>query len=104
MIKSNKLIGYLVITVVMLVSISACQPAELAVDPADLTPPPTEVPEAEDVLSAVFPPEDSNEQPVINLEGATVTESGLQFIESNPSDGPKPQVGDIVSMNFIATL
>jgi peptidylprolyl isomerase len=103
-IKTQKLFGTLILTVATLASITACQPAELAVDPLDLTPPPTETPEVEDVLSAVFPQDESSEQSTINLEGALVTDSGLQFVDMNPADGPKPQMGDIVTLNFIATL
>ena len=105
MIKKNKWLGTLAFTFTLMVTLAACQPAELAVDPADLTPPPTEIPvEESDVLSAVFPPESSDVQPVIDLEGATVTSSGLQFLEIAAAEGPMPKTGDIVTLNFIATL
>jgi peptidylprolyl isomerase len=38
------------------------------------------------------------------LEGATITDSGLQFLEITPGDGVSPKPGDLITMHYIATL
>jgi len=43
------------------------------------------------------------EAPVV-LEGATTTTTGLQYLQLNPGTGNVPVIGDIVTMNYIATL
>jgi peptidylprolyl isomerase len=64
---------------------------------------PVETATAEDsVFSAVYPPE--VEQETITLDGATVTDSGLQFLELRAGEGDPPQMGDIIVMHFIGTL
>ncbi|MEN8173504.1 MAG: FKBP-type peptidyl-prolyl cis-trans isomerase [Chloroflexota bacterium] len=40
----------------------------------------------------------------LTLEGAIVTDSGLQYLEIAAGDGESPQVGDIIRMHFIGTL
>ena len=42
--------------------------------------------------------------PPINLEGAVITESGLQYLELAPGNGRAPEQGDILTMNFIGSL
>jgi peptidylprolyl isomerase len=43
-------------------------------------------------------------EPKVILEGATTTASGLQFLSLTEGSGPAPKKGDLVTMNFIATL
>jgi peptidylprolyl isomerase len=43
------------------------------------------------------------EAPVV-LEGAVTTDSGLQYLEITAGSGKTPEIGDIVSMNYIASL
>jgi peptidylprolyl isomerase len=43
-------------------------------------------------------------QETIVLEGAETTASGLQFLEVTPGDGAAPQEGDILTLNFTASL
>lgn len=43
------------------------------------------------------------EEPIV-LDGAVTTESGLQFLDITPGSGKVPVAGDIVTMNYIATL
>lgn len=38
------------------------------------------------------------------LEGATTTASGLQYLEVTPGTGKAPKVGDLITMNYIASL
>ncbi len=38
------------------------------------------------------------------LEGATVTDSGLQYLELVPGDGKSPKAGDLITMNYIASM
>ncbi|MBU0510606.1 MAG: FKBP-type peptidyl-prolyl cis-trans isomerase [Chloroflexi bacterium] len=40
----------------------------------------------------------------IFVEGALITDSGLQFVEIVAGDGPAPQAGDIIVMHFIGSL
>jgi len=42
-------------------------------------------------------------EPIV-LDGATTTDSGLQFLELVKGTGNAPQAGDIIKMNFIASL
>ena len=89
---------WLVLAIILIFSISACQPAELAVEPTKKT----EVQITN--LDPVNPGESSSSEELINMEGAITTDSGLQYFEVNPGDGPNPQDDDIVTMNFIASL
>ncbi len=41
---------------------------------------------------------------LLYLEGALTTDSGLQYLELAAGTGKAPQVGDIITMHFIATL
>ncbi len=41
---------------------------------------------------------------VIKLDGAKTTASGLQYLEEQAGQGAQPKKGDLVTMNFIATL
>jgi peptidylprolyl isomerase len=89
---------WLVLAIVLIFGISACQPAELAVEPTE---------ETEDQitnLDPVNPGEGSSLEGLINMDGAITTDSGLQYFEMNPGDGSNPQDGDIVTMNFVASL
>lgn len=38
------------------------------------------------------------------LEGATITDSGLQYLELVPGDGVSPKAGDLITMNYIASM
>ncbi len=89
---------WLVLAIALIFGISACQPAELAVEPTE---------ETEDQitnLDPVNPGEGSSLEGLINMDGAITTDSGLQYFEMNPGDGSNPQDGDIVTMNFVASL
>lgn len=88
----------IIVMIVLALTVTACK-AKQSSDEAS----PTETETAEDsVFSAVYPPEVELE--TITLEGATVTDSGLQFFELQPGKGNKPQVGDILTMHFIGKL
>jgi peptidylprolyl isomerase len=89
---------WLIAAIILIFGISACEPAELAVEPTE---------ETEDLtsdLETASTVEETSLGDLANLEGAITTESGLQFLELVPGDGPSPQDGDIVTMNFIGTL
>ncbi len=58
--------------------------------------------ESSDLFDAELPTPVPLEE--VELEGATVTESGLQYLEEVAGDGPAPQEGDIVTLHFIGTL
>jgi peptidylprolyl isomerase len=53
-----------------------------------------------DAITAETPP---TAEPLV-VEGALVTESGLQFVEKVAGTGATPQDGDIVTMHFIGSL
>ncbi len=91
------------LALVLLLALSACAPAEQVVDPAELATVEAEtMAEPAEVLDAVYPP--TEEGVPISMENATVTETGLQFLEMEPGEGPTPQDGDLVTMNFVASL
>lgn len=56
--------------------------------------------EESSVFAAEYPPP----QELITIEGATTTESGLQYLEVTHGDGAMPEDGDLVTMHVIATL
>ncbi len=43
------------------------------------------------------------QEPIV-LEGATTTDDGLQYLEEVAGNGVAPQAGELVTMNYIATL
>lgn len=110
--KYKNLFVLLALGIVLILTTAACQPAELAVDPAEVLEESTQIAAeatsaaegANDVFSSVYPPEDPNTVASIDLPGAITTESGLKFLETNPGDGVHPKDGDIVTMNFVASL
>jgi peptidylprolyl isomerase len=69
--------------------LAACQAATPAV-----TPVPTTAPTQAGLPTAVPTP--------ISLEGATTTDSGLQYRAIFPGQGDAPEPGDIITMHFIA--
>jgi peptidylprolyl isomerase len=94
----SKRILWLIIGFLMILLISACQPAELAVETTDVPLDPTA--ETDPLTSNEL----SSSDELINLDGALTTESGLQYLETLPGDGPNPEDGDIVTMNYVASL
>jgi peptidylprolyl isomerase len=102
-IVKKSIVHLLMLATALVLMLAACAPAEQVVDPAELATVEagTEEKPAE-VLDAVFPPVE--ETVPISMENATVTETGLQFFEMQPGEGPTPQDGDLVTMNFVASL
>lgn len=94
--KINKWLGMLLLASILILALAACQPAELAVE---ITPT-AESEEGDEVFDLVYPPQGEN----VDMSGATTTDSGLQFLETMPGEGPNPEIGDIVTMNFVAQL
>jgi len=98
----------LALGLVLITALTACKPAELTVDPAEFAAAATaaaeEVQASDDVFTSVFPAEDQNASTLLDMEGATTTASGLQFLEMTPGEGSKPKDGDVVTMNFVSTL
>jgi len=103
------------IATILLLSLAACssattpaseQPTEAAIA--------TVAPAATDALSDALSDLSDNAstegatpqataEPIV-LEGAKTSASGLQFLEVTPGSGAVPQDGDILSLNFTATL
>lgn len=98
--KNYKLLG-LVFGLLLVLSLAAC---------ASLTPPEVETPTAAateipatEPATAAEPTAQPTQEPYV-LEGATTTDSGLQFLETKAGDGAAPQKGQILSLHFTATL
>lgn len=53
--------------------------------------------------STVAPTQTPTAEPIV-LEGATTTESGLQYLEEKAGAGAAPQPGDLITMDYIAAL
>ncbi len=92
--KIRKWMGMLLLASILMVGLAACQPAELAVE----TTPAAE--EGDDVFDLVYPAQGES----VDMSGAITTDSGLQYLEALPGEGPNPVDGDIVTMNFVAQL
>jgi len=84
--------------VVLLAACQAAPPASPTAEPAPTTP----VPAA--AATDAAPPTPAPTATPIVLEGATVTESGLQYLEVQAGQGAAPERGNVVTMHFIATL
>lgn len=101
---------WLLLAAFILVAAAACGPAtptpqeeaESAVE-AETAPEPVEVESAEaaEPIEDLSPP--ATPEPIV-LEGATVTDSGLQVLETTAGDGPTPQLGQLITMHFSGSL
>ncbi len=82
---------------VLILTVAACAPK--AKSTATATPAPT------GLFSSVLPTQTAapTEAPIV-LAGATTTASGLQYLVVKAGDGPAPEKGNIVIMDFVATL
>lgn len=107
--QMNKLMWLLAATLLLVFAV-ACGPA---------TPTPPEQPDTEMSESEAPADEESSEEPSgvfdaelptpeplepVVLDGATVTDSGLQYLETEAGTGPAPQAGDIITLHFVGTL
>jgi peptidylprolyl isomerase len=100
-----------IIATLLLLSLAACssaatptadQPAETAI--ATIPPAPTGgLSDPSDNASTEAATLQPTQKPFV-LEGAETTASGLQFLDVIPGDGAAPQEGDILSLNFTASL
>lgn len=110
--NKNNLMLLISLSVTLILITSACQGAELAVDPADVVAESTTIAAestaaaegVNDVFTSVYPPQDPEAAAQVDLPGSITTNSGLKFLETNPGDGIHPKDGDIVTMNFVASL
>jgi len=101
--KNEKRLGRLAavaIVTILVIALAACQPG-------------TPFPKINSIGTAApsetaAPPATSTVVPVtatpIVLAGAATTASGLQYLEMTTGTGAAPQPGEIITMNFIATL
>ena len=109
----KKHITWLIVAAFILLVAAACGPATPTPDenadeadagvPAEVESPAEEASEAE--VSPADPDLAAPEaaEPVV-LEGAITTDSGLQVLEVVAGDGPTPQEGDLVTMDFSGSL
>lgn len=84
---------------ILLFALAACQTS---------TPTPTSTPQATATLAPVFNVEPTVEAPTplptMTLDGAVTTDSGLQFLEEVKGTGDAPKEGDLITMDFTASL
>lgn len=64
------------------------------------TPVSTPIPATPTVLSTT----QVTDQTTVVLTGSITTQDGLQYLEEVPGDGPSPEVGDVVVMNYKVSL
>ncbi len=105
----RKNLAWLLIAAFVLLAAVACGPATPTV-PEEAEEAQAEAESAESVDSVEEAPVVEAELPALEelepviLEGATTTDSGLQYLETVPGDGATPQEGDLVTMDFAGTL
>src|SRR5512133_3576652 len=111
---SNRRYGWLLVAVVLTLALAACQSS---------TPAASSTPTAAAVVGTPSPtvdisglglglnPTESGGTPtitptpiVITLEGAKTTASGLQYLEETAGQGEAPKKGELITMNYIASL
>jgi peptidylprolyl isomerase len=86
------------ISAVLLITLAACKPSS----PTAL---PTSTAEPTLTIEPVFNLQPTPAPlPTITLEGAKTTDSGLQYLEQVKGTGDAPKEGDLITMNFIASL
>ncbi|MBC8506806.1 MAG: FKBP-type peptidyl-prolyl cis-trans isomerase [Anaerolineales bacterium] len=109
--QSKKRYGWLLIVIILTLTVTACQTAgsdsdetatelEAYIESENASDGSTEEITIEEPVAEVEP------TPVepITLEGATITESGLQYLEIEAGEGDLPKEEDIVLMNVIGSL
>lgn len=85
----------LVVAILLALVLVACQTSTPASTPTNVIP----TSAATDAAPTMAP----TATPLV-LEGATITDSGLQYLELTAGDGRTPEVGDIVTLEYVATL
>jgi peptidylprolyl isomerase len=84
---------------ILLFALAACKSS---------TPTPTSTPEATATLAPVFNVEPTavppTPLPTMTLDGAKTTDSGLQYLEEVKGTGDAPKEGDLITMDFTASL
>ncbi len=96
---------WIMIAVVMITALAACQPQETAIETEVITDAvATEVvPTIESAVTFFTGDVTPTPEPIV-LEDALVTDSGLQYLEITAGDGAFPQAGEIVTMDVIGSL
>jgi len=84
---------------ILALTLAACQPATPTAPEATATPAPL----ATIALPAIEPTAYPTEIPYV-LDGAITTDSGLQYLETTTGDGAAPEVGDLITMHYTASL
>jgi peptidylprolyl isomerase len=82
--------------------LAACQSMSPVVSTA--TPNPTNTVQVPTTASTAAPTTVAATQVPITLKDGKTTASGLQYLEETPGTGAVPQSGNIITMNYIATL
>lgn len=105
--KNIKWFKWLLIAGMFVLTLAACQPAESAyegetVSTVEVKTPPVDsvAVDVNDLIAAETP---APVEPIVWTD-AKSTESGLQYIMEVAGEGTAPQIGDMISMNYIASL
>lgn len=107
---SNRKPGWHLAAITSLVAVMALAACQISTPTPPTVVAPTEAAPTEASLNTFDPnktevPAGPTATPiVINLEGAETTESGLQYLEETTGDGAQPKKGEIITMNYIASL
>lgn len=109
--NNKKWFGWLLVAMLLVFALAACQPAEAVYEGADgeLAPTAEIVPNSgseEQVavdINDLIASDNASMEPIV-WDDAKTTESGLQYIEITAGEGASPQDGDLVSMHYVATL
>jgi len=102
-IKNNRLWGF-VAGVIMIVSLVACQSNNPTATPTVESNPTLAITQSASVPGTELTTVPATPEAPVVLEGAITTDSGLQYLEILAGSGKAPEIGDIVSMNYIASL
>lgn len=106
--QHSKKFGWLLIAVLLMAALSACQAEETPAETESaaiesITAEEAAVPTIESAVTFFTGEATPAPEPIV-LEGALVTESGLQYLETTAGEGESPQTGDIVTMEVIGSL
>ncbi len=98
----------IIVIILLALPLAACAPATpapTATLAATATPAGTPVPITDSLnLNPAGPQMPTPTPIVITLDGATVTSSGLQYLEETAGQGALPKAGELVTMHFIASM
>lgn len=102
--RRTKRTGALILVLLLPLTLAACGPVMSTPEPT-----PLEIPTGPAATSDLEPAKPAEAVPTPDIQataasGTITTESGLQYVQIEPGDGPSPQEGEIVSLVYRAAL